>query len=81
MREGSAVPTFYDSLLAKVIVHAPTRDEATATMLDALDRFTIDGVSTLLPFHRALLRTPQWAAAETARDLLTDRDWLRATAT
>jgi propionyl-CoA carboxylase alpha chain len=80
VRAGSTVPVFYDSLLAKVIVHAGTREEATAAMLDALDRFTIDGVSTLLPFHRTLLRTPQWAAAETARDLIGNRDWLRALA-
>ena len=71
---------YYDSLLAKLIAAGPTREEATARMIDALDRFRIEGISTLLPFHRALLRTEQWARAETARDLLAERAWLKATA-
>jgi hypothetical protein len=37
-------------------------------------------VDTLLPFHRRLLATEQWARAESARNLLADREWLRATA-
>ncbi len=57
-----------------------SREAATDLMLEALDRYEIEGVTTLLPFHRRLLRTPQWAEAGTARDLLSDRDWLRATA-
>jgi acetyl-CoA/propionyl-CoA carboxylase biotin carboxyl carrier protein len=78
VRAGSVVPTFYDSLLAKIIVVDETREAATERMLDALERFTIEGVRTLLPFHRALLRTEQWHRAETARDLLLDREWLKA---
>jgi acetyl-CoA/propionyl-CoA carboxylase biotin carboxyl carrier protein len=80
VRAGSDVSTFYDSLLAKVIVRAESREAATESMLEALDGFAIEGIATLLPFHRALLRTPQWAAAETARDVLSNRDWLRSTA-
>jgi acetyl-CoA/propionyl-CoA carboxylase biotin carboxyl carrier protein len=48
-------------------------------MLRALDEFELTGIDTLLPFHRALLRTRQWRDAETARDLLGDREWLRST--
>jgi acetyl-CoA/propionyl-CoA carboxylase, biotin carboxylase, biotin carboxyl carrier protein len=77
VRAGSAVPPFYDSLLAKVIVWDETRSDATSRMLDALDAFEIDGIDTLLPFHRRLLRTEQWAEAGTCRDLLADRTWLR----
>ena len=45
-------------------------------MLRALDEFEIGDLKTLLPFHRALLQTEQWAAAETCRDLIEDRSWL-----
>jgi acetyl-CoA carboxylase biotin carboxylase subunit len=78
---GSVVSPYYDSLLAKLIVRADTREAATALMLEALDGFEIGGIETLLTFHRALLRTRQWADAESARDLLADREWLRSTTT
>jgi acetyl/propionyl-CoA carboxylase alpha subunit len=77
---GAEVTPFYDSLLAKVIVWDTTRERATARMLRALGEFELDGINTLLPFHRRLLRTEQWARAETARDLLADRAWLRESA-
>jgi acetyl-CoA carboxylase biotin carboxylase subunit len=80
VRAGSVVPTFYDSLLAKLIVVDETREAATERMLEALESFTIGGIRTLLPFHRALLRTEQWQRAETARDLLADREWLKGVA-
>lgn len=47
---------------------------------EALGEFEIGAIDTLIPFHRHLLRTPQWRRAETARDLVGDRRWLRATA-
>jgi acetyl-CoA/propionyl-CoA/long-chain acyl-CoA carboxylase, biotin carboxylase, biotin carboxyl carrier protein len=77
---GWTVPPFYDSLLAKLIVWDETREGATSRMLRALAEFRIEGVTTLIPFHRALLASPQWARAETARDLLGDPDWLAGTA-
>jgi acetyl-CoA carboxylase biotin carboxylase subunit len=70
---------YYDSLLAKVIVWAEDREQATARMLDALAGFTIAGVSTLVPFHSRLLASPQWRAGETCRDLIEDRAWLAET--
>jgi acetyl-CoA/propionyl-CoA carboxylase biotin carboxyl carrier protein len=76
---GTTVTPYYDSLLAKVIASGSSREAATEQMLSALDEFEIEGISTLLPFHRRLLRTTQWAEAGTGRDLLGDRDWLRAT--
>ncbi len=78
---GFTVPAYYDSLLAKLIVHDVSREAATERMLEALDGFEIGGIQTLIPFHRHLLRTPQWRDAETARDLVGDRRWLRSTAT
>ena len=55
---GFRVPSYYDSLLAKVIVHAPTRAEAIAKMQCALDEFIVDGIRTNIPLHQALLREP-----------------------
>jgi acetyl-CoA/propionyl-CoA carboxylase biotin carboxyl carrier protein len=49
-------------------------------MLRALGEYEIDGLTTLIPFHRALLATGQWARGETCRDLLEDRGWLKALA-
>jgi acetyl-CoA carboxylase biotin carboxylase subunit len=78
--EGSIVSPYYDSLLAKVIAWGETREAATALLEEALGDFQIEGVSTLIPFHRALLATKEWRAASTCRDLLADRAWLKATA-
>jgi acetyl-CoA/propionyl-CoA carboxylase biotin carboxyl carrier protein len=49
-------------------------------MLRALDEYEIEGTDTLLPFHRALLATEQWQRAETCRDLIADREWLKSLA-
>jgi acetyl-CoA carboxylase biotin carboxylase subunit len=53
---GWTVPSCYDSLIAKVIVHAPTRLEAIIKMRCALDEFIIGGIRTNIPLHQALLR-------------------------
>jgi acetyl-CoA carboxylase biotin carboxylase subunit len=52
------VPPFYDSLLAKIIVHAPTRGAALSRARAALVNARIDGVATNLPMHRAILDDP-----------------------
>ncbi|HTD58483.1 MAG TPA: biotin/lipoyl-containing protein, partial [Solirubrobacteraceae bacterium] len=49
-------------------------------MLRALDEYEIEGLKTLIPFHRALLKTDQWDKGETCRDLLEDRAWLKTLA-
>jgi acetyl-CoA carboxylase, biotin carboxylase subunit len=51
------VPPFYDSLLAKLIVKAPTRDEAIAKMIGALSAFHVEGVPTTIPMHLAILKS------------------------
>jgi acetyl-CoA carboxylase biotin carboxylase subunit len=56
---GWRVPSHYDSLIAKVIAHAPTRDEAIQRMLRALDEFIITGIRTNIPLHKRLLRDPE----------------------
>nr|HEX4312534.1 biotin carboxylase N-terminal domain-containing protein [Kofleriaceae bacterium] len=52
---GYVVPPFYDSLIAKVIAHADTRDAAIAKMIAALQQFEIAGVPTTIPMHVAIL--------------------------
>jgi acetyl-CoA carboxylase biotin carboxylase subunit len=61
---GFRVPSNYDALLAKVIVHAPTRDEAIRKMRVALDEFIIEGIRTNIPLHQALLHEPAVVAGD-----------------
>jgi acetyl-CoA/propionyl-CoA carboxylase biotin carboxyl carrier protein len=49
-------------------------------MLRALGEYEIEGLTTLIPFHKAILATKQWANGETARDLTEDKKWLKTTA-
>ena len=49
-------------------------------MARALEEFDIDGVRTLIPFHKAIMASEQWARAETCRDLVEDRAWLKTLA-
>ena len=53
--EGYFVPPFYDSMIAKLIVHARDRALAIARMGEALAAFRIDGIRTTVPFHRAVM--------------------------
>jgi acetyl-CoA/propionyl-CoA carboxylase biotin carboxyl carrier protein len=68
----------YDPMVAKLIVWDADRGLATRRMLRALDEYEIEGVTTLLPFHRAILATEQWGRGETCRDLLEDPEWLKS---
>jgi acetyl-CoA/propionyl-CoA/long-chain acyl-CoA carboxylase, biotin carboxylase, biotin carboxyl carrier protein len=77
---GSEVTPMYDPMVAKLIVWDVDREHATRRMLRALDEYEIGGLTTLIPFHKALLATDQWRNGETCRDLMEDRDWLKTTA-
>jgi len=77
---GSEISPMYDPMVAKLIVWDIDREGATARMVRALGEYEIEGLKTLLPFHIALLQTPQWADAETCRDLIEDRQWLKSLA-
>jgi acetyl-CoA/propionyl-CoA carboxylase biotin carboxyl carrier protein len=70
----------YDPMVAKLIVWDADREEATRRMVRALGEYEIEGIKTLLPFHSAILQTEQWANAETCRDLIEDRHWLKSLA-
>jgi acetyl-CoA carboxylase, biotin carboxylase subunit len=59
---GYNVPPYYDSLLAKVIVHGRDRPEALARMGQALDSFILEGVTTTIPFLARLIRHPDFVA-------------------
>jgi acetyl-CoA carboxylase biotin carboxylase subunit len=61
---GYRVPPFYDSLIAKVIVHGSTRDEALAKMRIALSSFVLEGVHTTIPFLLQVLDNPDFIAGE-----------------
>ena len=56
------VPPFYDSMIAKLVVHADTREEAIARMQRALDEFIVVGIKTTIPFHKQVLGTEEFAS-------------------
>jgi acetyl-CoA/propionyl-CoA carboxylase, biotin carboxylase, biotin carboxyl carrier protein len=75
--EGYEVLPLYDPMIAKLIVWDVDREASTKRMLRALGEYEIGGLKTLIPFHRALLATDQWANGETCRDLVEDKAWLK----
>jgi acetyl-CoA/propionyl-CoA carboxylase biotin carboxyl carrier protein len=77
---GGEVSPMYDPMVAKLIVWDADREQATQRMLRALEEYEIEGLKTLIPFHRALLATEQWARGETCRDLMENREWLKTLA-
>ena len=77
VRSGSIVPPYYDSLIAKLLVWGPTREIALARAKHALEEFDIEGVRTVLPFHRDMVSSQVLADhgdAETRAGIYTD--WL-----
>ena len=61
---GYVVPPYYDSMVAKLIVHAPDRPQAIARMRRALSEFAIQGIKTTLPLHRRILDAPDFEAGD-----------------
>ncbi len=61
---GYVVPPHYDSLVAKLIVHAPTRMEAIARARRALDEFAILGIKTTVPLHQRIMEDPSFQAGD-----------------
>ena len=56
--DGYRVPPYYDSLIAKLIVHGTTRNECLMRLRRALEETVIDGIETTLPLHRLLITLP-----------------------
>jgi acetyl-CoA/propionyl-CoA carboxylase biotin carboxyl carrier protein len=77
---GAEVSPMYDPMIGKLIVWDTDREAATRRMVRALGEYEIGELKTLLPFHTAILQTQQWARAETCRDLIEDRAWLKTLA-
>ncbi|HVY13655.1 MAG TPA: acetyl-CoA carboxylase biotin carboxylase subunit [Rhodopila sp.] len=61
---GYFVPPYYDSLVAKLIVHAPTRQDAINRMRRALDEFAVSGIQTTIPLHREIMDDPSFQAGD-----------------
>ena len=59
---GYAVPPYYDSMVAKLIVHGATREDCLMRLKRSLEEFVIDGVPTTLPLHRRIVEDPDFAA-------------------
>ena len=62
--EGSEISLYYDPMIAKLVTHAPTRQQAIVAQADALDAFTIDGIRHNIPFLAALMDHPRWRAGK-----------------
>jgi acetyl-CoA/propionyl-CoA carboxylase biotin carboxyl carrier protein len=67
---GSEISPLYDPMIAKLVVHGVDREHARRRMLRALDEFVIEGVKTLIGFHRALLTHPCFVEGETCHGLV-----------
>ncbi len=61
---GYVVPPYYDSMVAKLIVHAPTRAEAINRLRRALDEFAILGIQTTIPLHQRIVDDPEFQAGD-----------------
>ena len=61
---GYDVPPYYDSMVAKLIVHAPSRADAIARMRRALMEFVIQGIRTTIPLHRRIMEAPEFRAGD-----------------
>ena len=60
--EGGEISLYYDPMIAKLVTHGPTREEAIAAQADALDAFTLDGIRHNIPFLAALMSHKRWQA-------------------
>ena len=64
VQDGGEIPMYYDSMIAKLIVHGKDRNEAIAKMREALNGFVIRGVSSNIPFQAALLAHPKFVSGQ-----------------
>ena len=73
--QGYSLPPYYDSMVAKLITFAPSRNEAIAKMRRALDEFIIEGIHTTIPFHRKMMDNPDFIAGTFDTKYLDTHDW------
>jgi acetyl-CoA/propionyl-CoA carboxylase, biotin carboxylase, biotin carboxyl carrier protein len=80
VRAGDEISDLYDPLIAKLVVHDVDREHARRRMLRALGEFVIEGPTSLLGFHRALLETPCFVAGETCHGIVESDELARRAA-
>lgn len=72
---GYSVPPYYDSMIAKLICTAETREECIKKAQRALDEFVIEGIKTTIPFHQALLKNEKFRSGDFNTGLLNEWDY------
>src|SRR5687768_1428752 len=77
LEAGSEVTPLYDPMVAKLITWDVDRASATRRMLRALDEYQIEPLTTLIPFHKAVMASDDWAEASTFREKIADKKWLK----
>ena len=70
VQSGTKISPYYDSLVAKLIVHGANREEALARGRRALDEFVIEGIQTTIPFHKRVLDNEVFCAGEATTDFI-----------
>lgn len=75
---GYQIPPFYDSMIAKVITHGATRDEAIRRMKRALDEFIVEGIHTTIPFHQMILENDEFIKGDFNTNFLKESSFLKA---
>ncbi len=70
--EGGEISLYYDPMIAKLVTHAPTRQEAIAAQADALDAFAIEGIRHNIPFLSALMAHERWQAGRLSTAFLAE---------
>ena len=71
---GYVIPPYYDSMIGKLIVSAPTREEVIAKMKRALDEFIVEGVNTTIPFHKKLMQDERFISGKYSTSFLESFD-------
>lgn len=70
--EGSEISMFYDPMIAKLVTHAPTREEAIDAMGVGLDQFVVEGIGHNVPFLSALMKHPRWRSGAISTAFIAD---------
>ena len=72
VREGDEISMFYDPMIAKLVTHAPTREEATEAMLAALDAYCIRGINHNVAFLASVMTNPRFRAGELTTNFIAE---------
>jgi len=64
VENGYEIPSFYDSMICKIIAHGKDRSEAIKTMINALSNFSIEGIKTTIPLHIGILNSKEFLSGD-----------------